>query len=144
MALIEHRHCPHCGKSAWHEFVPQADPAGSYWRCRDCGERRTAKRVHLGQAALLHRGRVQTRRTCAAVLIIDISRDGAKLCLDEDMPLVVRVDQPLLFNPLLQPTGELAQYQPAIVRWTQGMEFGLAFERPLALSPGDIRRVVKN
>ena len=144
MALLEHRNCPHCGKAAWQEFVPQADPAASHWRCRDCGERRAAKRVHLGRAAVLHRGRVQTPRVCAAVLIIDISRDGAKLCQDEDMPFTVAADQRLLFNPQLHPTGELAQYLPATVRWTQGAEFGLEFDRPLAVSPGEIRRIVKN
>ena len=144
MALLEHRHCPHCGKAAWQEFVPQADPAGSHWRCRDCGERRTATRVSLGRTALLHRGRVQTNRICAPVRIIDISREGARLCQDEDMPFTVAVEQRLLFNPLLHPTGELAQYLSAVVRWIEGIEFGLEFDRPLALPPGEIRHIVKN
>jgi len=144
MALLEHRHCPHCGKSAWQEFVPELDPADSHWRCRECGERRSAKRVNLGRAALLHRGRALINRTFAAVLIVDISRDGARLRQDEDMPITVAADQRLLFNPQLHPTGELAQYLPAVVRWTQGLEFGLEFDRPLALSPGEMGRIVKN
>ncbi|MFP5259270.1 MAG: PilZ domain-containing protein [Acidobacteriota bacterium] len=144
MALIEYRRCSHCGKTTWQEFVPQADPTASYWRCRDCGDRRAAKRVCLARNALLHRGRIETGRTCAAVCIIDISPDGARLSLDEDMPVEIRTNQALRFNPQLQPTGELSQYLPAIVRWTRGLEFGLAFARPLSLPSGDIRCIVKN
>ncbi|MHC1788612.1 PilZ domain-containing protein [Solidesulfovibrio sp.] len=144
MALIKHRQCPHCGKTTWQEFVPQADSDRSYWLCRDCGDRRMAERVSLGQTALLHRGRVQTRRTCATVLILDISRSGARLHRDEDMPVEIHTDLELLFNPQLQPFGELAQYIPSIVRWIEGETFGLSFLRPLALSPGDILRIVKN
>lgn len=144
MALIRNRQCPHCGKTTWQEFVPRADADASYWLCRDCGDRRTAQRVSLGQAALLHRGRLQTARICADVLILDISRTGARLHRDEDMPIDIQAEQELLFNPKLQPFGELAQYIPSVVRWIEGETFGLSFLRPLTLSPGDILRIVKN
>ncbi len=144
MALIEFKRCPHCGKATWQEFVPQAPPADSYWRCRDCGERRDAERISVGSGALLHRGRVQTEEICADVLIVDISRRGARLRSDADLPVRVYLGQRLLFNPQLQPFGELAHYQAGIVRWQNGDEFGICFERALALSSLDITRIVKN
>jgi DNA-directed RNA polymerase subunit RPC12/RpoP len=144
MALLEYRNCPRCGHSTWQEFTPLADADSSYWRCRDCGDRRAAKRVRIDETALLHRGRLQTATVCADVLIRDISRDGARLCLDEDMPVELAVDQTVAFNPQLQPFGELAHYIPSVVRWIKGYEFGLLFTRPLAISSGDIRRIVKN
>jgi hypothetical protein len=144
MALIEYRHCPHCGKTTWQEFVPQLSSACSYWRCRDCGDRRKAKRISISDSDLLHRGRLQTEMTCADVFIVDISRSGAKLRLDEEMPISLHLDQTVLFNPQLQPFGELAQYIPSLVRWMDGPEFGLLFPRPLTISTGDIMRIVKN
>ncbi|WP_428566752.1 MAG: PilZ domain-containing protein [Solidesulfovibrio sp. DCME] len=144
MALIEFKRCPHCGKPTWQEFIPQAPPALSYWRCRDCGERRDAERISVGNGALLNRGRVQTEEVCADVLIVDISRRGARLRCHEDLPVRVHLGQRLLFNPQLQPFGELARYQAAIVRWLKNDEFGICFERPLAVSHLDITRIVKN
>lgn len=144
MALIEYRQCSHCGKITWQEYVPQVCSDQSYWLCRDCGDRRSAKRICVGDSALLHRGRLQTEGTCADVLIIDISRNGAKLRLDDEMPITIRCDQVVLFNPKLQPFGELAQYIPCLVRWVDGAEFGLLFKRPLALASGDIMHIVKN
>jgi len=144
MSLIELKRCPHCGKTTWQEFVPQAPPAPSYWRCRDCGDRRDAERVCVGQSALLNRGRVQTEQVCADVLIVDISRRGAKLRCDEDLPVTVRMGERVLFNPQLQPFGELARYQPSIVRWISNGEFGISFEHPLSVSSNDIMRIVKN
>ncbi|EHJ49641.1 type IV pilus assembly PilZ [Solidesulfovibrio carbinoliphilus subsp. oakridgensis] len=144
MALIEFKRCPHCGKTTWQEFVPQAPPAPSYWRCRDCGDRRDARRISVGQSALLNHGRIQTDQLCADVLIVDISPRGAKLRSDEEMPVVVREGERLLFNPQLQPFGELARYHPSIVRWIRDGDFGVHFERPLAMASVDIMRIVKN
>ncbi|EFL49411.1 type IV pilus assembly PilZ [Solidesulfovibrio fructosivorans JJ]] len=144
MALIEFKRCPHCGKPTWQEFIPQAPPAASYWRCRDCGDRRDAKRIRVGNGALLNHGRLQTEHLCADVLIIDISRRGTRVCCDEDLPITVHMDQRVLFNPQLQPFGELAHYQPGFVRWIRDMEFGICFEHPLSLSTSDITRIVKN
>ena len=144
MALIEFKRCPHCGKPTWQEFVPQAPPAVSYWRCRDCGDRRDATRVSVANGALLSRGRVQTEHMCADVLIIDISRRGVRVRCDEDLPITVHLGQRLLFNPQLQPFGELAHYLPGLVRWIRGMEFGICFEQPLSISTSDIMRIVKN
>jgi DNA-directed RNA polymerase subunit RPC12/RpoP len=144
MALIEFRHCPCCGRATWQEFIPLADAASSYWRCRDCGDRRMAKRICIGETALLHRGRLQTAVACADVLILDISRDGARLRLAEDAAIRVAPDQALSFNPQLQPFGELAQLIPSIVRWVREPDFGLLFTRPLTLSASEIRRIVKN
>lgn len=144
MALIEYRRCPRCGKTTWHEFTPQSPPAASYWRCRDCGERRDAARVSVGFGAQLNRGRVQTEYLCADVFIVDISRLGARVRCDEMLPVAVHMGQRVLFNPRLQPFGELAHYQPGLVRWIREMEFGLCFERPLSLSNADILRIVKN
>jgi rubredoxin len=144
MALIEFKRCPHCGKTSWQEFVPQAPPAPSYWRCRDCGDRRDAKRISVGQSSLLNHGRIQTDHLCADVLIVDISPRGARLRPDEDMAVTVREGDRLLFNPQLQPFGELARYHPSVVRWVREDEFGIHFERALAMASGDIMRIVKN
>jgi DNA-directed RNA polymerase subunit RPC12/RpoP len=144
MALLEYKRCSHCGKTTWQEFIPQAPPASSYWRCRDCGDRRDALRISVGNGAELNRGRVQTEEICADVLIVDISRRGARLRCDDDLPVRVSLGQRLLFNPQLQPFGELAHYQSGVVRWIRDNEFGICFERPLAVSPGDITRIVKN
>lgn len=144
MALIEFKRCPQCGKTTWQEFIPQAPPALSYWRCRDCGDRREAVRVSVGNGAQLYRGRVQTEDVCADVLIVDISRRGARLRCHDDLPVRVSMGQRILFNPQLQPFGELAHYQAGFVRWIHGDEFGICFEHSLSLSPSDITRIVKN
>ena len=144
MALLEYRQCPHCGKTTWQEYVPQVSSANSYWRCRDCGDRRTAKRICVADAALLHRGRLQAEGVCADVLIVDISRTGAKLRLDEETPVALKRDQSVLFNPKLQPFGELAQYIQCVVRWTDGSAFGLVFNQPLTISSSEIMCIVKN
>ncbi len=144
MALLEFKRCSHCGKTTWQEFTPQAPPAPSYWRCRDCGDRRDAKRVCCGEGAGLNHGRVQTDRICADVLIVDISPRGARLRPDEDVPVTVYEGERLLFNPQLQPFGELAHYHPCLVRWVRDGEFGVSFEQPLSLAARDIMRIVKN
>ncbi len=144
MSLLELKKCHHCGKHTWQEFVPQAPPGCSFWRCRDCGDRRTAMRVSVGETALLNRGRLQTEHVCADVLILDISPTGARLRCDEDVPVSVRPGEQVLFNPQLQPFGELAHYIPSLVRWSKGLEFGIRFNRSLTLSASDIMRIVKN
>lgn len=144
MSLIEYKRCPHCGKITWQEFIPQAPPAASYWRCRDCGDRRTAERISVGDAAGLTRGRLQTEAVCADVIIVDISPRGVRLRSDDNLPVHVAMGQRVLFNPQLQPFGALAHYQAGIVRWLHGEEFGICFEHPLPLSNLDIMRIVKN
>ncbi len=144
MALLEFKRCPHCGKTTWQEFVPQAPPAPSYWRCRDCGDRRDAARISVGSGAVLNRGRIQTDTVCADVLLVDISRRGVRLRSHDDLPVTVHLGQRVLFNPQLQPFGELAHYHAGIVRWANGDEFGICFERPLDISTDDITRIVKN
>lgn len=81
---------------------------------------------------------------CADVLIVDISLHGARLRCQEDMPVAVCEGKRLLFNPQLQPFGELARYHPSIVRWAQDGDFGVHFERPLSMAAADIMRIVKN
>ena len=77
MALLEYKRCPHCGKVTWQEFIPQAPPASSYWRCRDCGDRRDALRISVGNGAELNRGRVQTEEICADAAVSVFCRRGA-------------------------------------------------------------------
>ncbi len=78
------------------------------------------------------------------MLIVDISRVGARLRWDGEAFVRTRPGERLLFNPQLQPFGELAHYLPGIVRWVKDLEFGLSFEHPLSLSASDIMRIVKN
>lgn len=144
MALIELKKCPHCGHNTWQEFVSLSPPASSYWRCRECGERREAPRVCVGDDAILHRARIQTQITCANVCIVDISRSGARLRFDPDFPLTLAVGDRVLFNAQLQPFGELSHYLPAVVRWEKGKECGIALERPLSMAMADIMCIIKN
>lgn len=144
MALLEMKKCAHCGHNTWQEFVPLSPPAPSYWRCRECGERREAARVCLCEHDLLHQGRIQTETACLNVCIVNISQNGACLRLDDDAQLPARTGDQLLFNAQLQPFGELSQYQRATVRWLRGQDFGLHFDRPLSLTSTDLRRIIKN
>lgn len=144
MSLLEFSRCSHCGKVTWQEFVTQIHPGSSYWRCRDCGERRNAARICVGDDATLNPGRIQTSQLCANVLVVDISRLGARLRAEADSPVAVRRGDRLLFNPQLQPFGELAHYHGAIVRWINGTDFGIGFERPLRISEGDMTRIIKH
>jgi DNA-directed RNA polymerase subunit RPC12/RpoP len=144
MSLIQYRNCPHCGHGTWQEFVSLLPPAPSYWRCRECGDRRDAKRVSLGDEVLLPVGRIQTERACADVYLVDIGRGGARLRLPSEFPIPLTVGDRLLFNAKLQPFGELSRSLPATVRWRQGTDCGIAFARPLDLSDNDIMRIVKH
>jgi len=144
MALIEMKRCPHCGRNTWQEFVPISPPAPSYWRCRECGERREAPRVCVPDDALLHRGRVQTQTMCMDVCIVNISRGGARLRYDPEVGQTPFIGERLLFNAQLQPFGELSRYRPSTVRWCKNAEFGLAFDHPLSLSVPDIMCIIKH
>jgi hypothetical protein len=144
MALIEFKGCSHCNKATWQEFVTQSSPAGSYWRCRECGERRDAMRISLSPGCWYTRGRVQIEDVCADVFILNISRTGARLRGYDCHPIQVHMGAHLLFNPKLQPFGELAHFHPGIVRWKKAPEFGICFEEPLPLPACDITRIVKN
>ena len=66
---------------AWHELVDNGPPTPCYWRCRTCGERRSAKRIQLSQEYALHRGYVQKPTSTAQVEILDLSVLGARLRL---------------------------------------------------------------
>lgn len=144
MALIEMKTCPHCGRHAWQEFVPKAAPACSFWRCRECGNRREARRLCLDQSALLPRSRIQTEHLCTDVLLVDIGRMGARLRCPEGRPIPLHPDERVLFNPHLQPFGELSRYTAAIVRWIRSPDFGVRFAHPLSASSSEIMRIVKN
>jgi hypothetical protein len=143
MALIIQKRCAHCGRGTWQEFVAMTPPAPSFWRCRECGERREAPRVMVSENTLLHRGRIQAKAFCAEVSILDIGPGGAKLRLDPDIPNPLSVGERLLFNALLQPFGELSRYLPGAIRWEKGQAFGLAFAHPLSLPADDISCIIK-
>lgn len=143
MALIELKKCPHCGRNTWQEFVPLSPPAASYWRCRECGDHRDAPRVCVPTDALMHRGRVQTQTMCMDVCIVNISRGGARLRYDPGVGAAPAPGDKLLFNAQLQPFGELSRYLPGTVRWSNGTEFGLSFDRPLSLAVADIMCIIK-
>lgn len=144
MSLIEFKRCSSCNKPTWQEFVTLASPACSYWRCRECGEHHDAPRINLSPGCWYTRGRVQIEDVCADVFILDISRTGARLRGYDRRPIQVHMGEHLLFNPKLQPFGELAHFHPGIVRWKKDPEFGICFEEPLPLPACDIARIVKN
>ena len=75
---------------------------------------------------------------------MDISRIGARLCCEAECPLPLRVHERVLFNPQMQPYGELSRSIASIVRWIQGLEFGISYERPLSTATNDIKNIVKN
>ena len=143
MPLVELRKCAACGKSAWHELVDRGPPAPCFWRCRECGERRSAKRVSFCADDALHRGHVQTRHQAAEVHIIDLSELGARLRFVEAKGFPVAEHDKILFNAGLQPVGPLGEFRMATVRWVEDDEFGIAFEKPLFTSPNDLSCVVK-
>ena len=138
MPLVELRKCTECGTTAWHELEDRGPPAPCYWRCRECGERRLAKRISLSDDYALHRGHVQTQSQAAAVHIIDISVLGARLrfVAGEGFPVVHR--DKILFNARLQPVGPLGVFHMATVRWVKNNEFGIAFQEALFACAADL------
>jgi len=143
MPLVELRKCAECGKTAWHELVDRGPPGPCFWRCRECGDRRTAQRVALSQEHALHRGHVQTQRQAAQVHIVDISVLGARLRFVEEDGFPVAKKDKILFNAGLQPVGPLAEFHMATVRWVDGDDFGIAFQKPLFASACDLSCIVK-
>ena len=143
MPLVELRKCAECGKTAWHELVDRGPPAPCYWRCRACGDRRSAKRVAFCAEDALHRGHVQTQHQAAEVYIVDISVHGARLRFVEDDGFPVAEKDQILFNAGLRPVGPLAEFHMAAVRWVDGGDFGIAFNNPLSASPSDLSCVLK-
>ena len=143
MPLVELRKCAECGRTAWHELVDQGPPAPCSWRCRECGDRRSAKRVCLSDDHALHRGHVQTQNQAAAVHILDLSVLGARLRFVAGDGFPVAKRDKILFNAGLQPVGPLGEFHLATVRWTANDEFGIAFQKALFASAADLSCVVK-
>lgn len=143
MALIESRRCPACGRTSWQEYVPQLASASSYWRCRDCGNRRQAERITIEENALLGRSRLQADRLCADVHLVDICRRGVRVRCGQRVLAALSMEQHVLFNPQLQPFGELARFLPGVVRWMKEKECGICFTCPLSLAAADIRCILK-
>ena len=143
MPLVELKKCNECGKTGWHELVDHGPPAPCYWRCRECGERRAAKRIQFSEDDALHRGHVQKPTSAAQVQIIDLSVLGARLRLTGEEDFMVQKKDRLLFNAGLQPVGPLGVFHPATVRWVKDDEFGIAFQKPLFASAADLLCMVK-
>lgn len=143
MPLVEFRKCPHCGAMTWHEMIDGGPPLPCYWQCRGCGERRSAKRIALGEDYALHRGRVQTENRAAQVQIVDISVHGARLRFAGKDAFALHRNETVLFNAGLQPIGPLGVFQRATVRWVDRTDFGIVFNTPLAACATDLSCVVK-
>lgn len=143
MPLMQHRLCNKCGKTSWHELVDRGAPGPCYWCCRECGERRAAKRVVLSEDHALHRGHVQTQNHAAQVHILDINVLGARLRFVADDGFPVARSDTILFNAGLQPVGPLGVFHLATVRWVKDADFGIAFKKPLFASAADLACVVR-
>ncbi|MHC1789929.1 PilZ domain-containing protein [Solidesulfovibrio sp.] len=138
MPLVEMRKCSECDKMAWHELIDCGSPAPCYWKCRECGGRRTSPRITLDPDYALHRGRIQTENHAAVVHLVDISVRGARLRLAGGDVFAVQPGLVLLFNADLQPVGPLGVFHRATVRWVNLDEFGIAFAKPLLASAADL------
>jgi len=143
MPLVKLNKCTACGNTTWHEMVDCGPPGPCSWRCRDCGDRRAAKRVALSDDYALHEGHVQTQTRSAAVRIVDISVLGARLRFADDGGFPLSRSDKILFNAALQPVGPLGVFHLSTVRWVEGNEFGIAFQKPIFASAADLACVVR-
>lgn len=141
MPLVQYTTCSQCDRLTWHEFVDDG-VRDCAWVCRECGDRRTTRRVTLSPQCALHRAKLQTDTLAREVMVLDLSVLGARLEIDDESPMPCRGDM-VLFNPKLQPVGPLGDFHRAKVRWVQGSECGVAFERAIFASASDLRRIVK-
>lgn len=144
MAVVISHKCSACRRQTWHVFEPRLLPGASFWKCRECGNRRFVARSVLDPSALRHRSRVQTEHACFDAFLEDLSGNGAKLRLPDDATASLQTGQHIFVNPQLHPSGPLSRQHPATIRWVSGREFGVSFDTPLPLSDADIPRIIKN
>lgn len=143
MPLVQYTTCAQCDRLTWHEFVDRGPLGDCAWVCRECGDRRSARRVTLTPDCACHRGKLQTDAVAREVLVRDLSVLGARLEFEDDQEMPCRGDV-VLFNPKFQPVGPLGVFHRAKVRWVSGCECGVAFERAIFASADDLRRIVKH
>lgn len=143
MPIIKFDVCPDCGMKTWHEQVCYGTSGQMYWTCRGCGNKRECHRLSIDSGGVGVIGKIQIGMKSHAVVIENISRRGARLrVMNNDCPSV-KPDDIILFNPKLQPFGQLGSYVQAMVRWVSDRDFGILFKNPLFGSDDELVRVIK-
>lgn len=105
-------------------------------------ERRKHSRLELKAYGFKHRCRLHSNGSALDLYLIDISPGGARVKMAQPGSRAPEMLAAVVFDTLLNASGARLNGLESTVRWHNGEEFGLRFERELELASSDLQALL--